>query len=152
MQAGSFCIGMEYRFDFNVEEIDFSLDHEQEIAQWLTHIIEESGHTLEMVTYVFCSDAYLLSLNKEHLDHDYFTDILTFPLHQKGSPILSDIFISVDRVQDNASKLGLRFRDELHRVMVHGVLHLLGHDDHGDENQRMMRQLEDAALEKRNFI
>lgn len=143
---------MEFRFDFNTEEIDFSLDHEQEIAQWLTHIIDESGHLLEMITYVFCSDSYLLSLNKEHLQHDYLTDILTFPLHQQGAPILSDIFISIDRVKDNASVLKNSFQDELHRVMVHGVLHLLGHDDHGDENQKAMRELEDLALNQRRFV
>lgn len=145
-------MNMEYRFDFNIEEIDFSLRHSEEIAQWLTQLIEESGHSLEMITYVFCSDSYLLSLNEEHLQHDYFTDILTFPLHQPGAPILSDIFISIDRVRENAKSLGHSFKDELHRVMVHGVLHLLGHDDHGEQNQILMRQLEDEALKKRIFI
>lgn len=143
---------MDYRFDFNVEDVDFSLDNQDEIAHWLTNLIADSGHSLEMVTYVFCSDSYLLSLNKEHLDHDYFTDILTFPLHQEGAPILSDIFISIDRVRDNAITLGHSFLNELHRVMAHGVLHLLGHDDHGDENQELMREQEDKALLLREFI
>lgn len=143
---------MDYRFDFNVADIEFSLEHEEEIAHWLTELIGEHGHSLEMITYVFCSDTYLLAMNKEHLDHDYFTDILTFPLHQKGAPILSDIFISVDRVRENATTLGHSFIDELHRVMAHGVLHLLGHDDHGDENRELMRALEDTALKNRSFL
>lgn len=143
---------MEYRFDFNVEDVTFSLEHEGEVAHWLTSLIAESDRSLEMITYVFCSDSYLLSLNKEHLDHDYFTDILTFPLHQDGAPILSDIFISIDRVRDNASTLGYPFMDELHRVMAHGVLHLLGHDDHGEENQKSMRELENKALQLREFV
>lgn len=143
---------MDYRFDFHVEDVEFSLEHEQEIAQWLTQIIVEYGQSLEMITYIFCSDSYLLALNREHLDHDYFTDILTFPLHQEGAPIRSDIFISIDRVKENAETLGYTFTNELHRVMAHGVLHLLGHDDHGEENQKTMRQMEDGALEKRGFI
>lgn len=151
-QTGSFCFDMEYRFDFNVEDVDFSLEHSTEIAQWLTELIEESGHSLQMITYVFCSDAYLLALNQEHLEHDYFTDILTFPLHHQGAPILSDIFISIDRVRDNALSLGHDFLEELHRVMAHGVLHLLGHDDHGEENQQAMRLLEDQALGRRTFV
>lgn len=143
---------MEYRFDFNVEDVEFILDHEEEIAQWLTDLLAEYGASLEMITYIFCSDDFLLALNKEHLNHDYYTDILTFPLHVEGAPILSDIFISIDRVRENASTLGHSVIDELHRVMAHGVLHLLGHDDHGDQNQRRMRELEDQALSMRKFL
>lgn len=98
---------------------------------------------------MFVSDDYLLSLNREHLDHDYYTDILTFPYSQ-GRALRGEIYISIDRVQDNAQTYGVSWRDELARVMAHGILHLLGYDDHGKENERLMRQKEEEALQLRD--
>ncbi|MCL4150405.1 UNVERIFIED_CONTAM: hypothetical protein GTU68_062635, partial [Idotea baltica] len=100
------------------------------------------------ISYIFCSDTFLLSLNKQYLDHDYYTDILTFPLESQGisNGIAADIFISIERVKENADTYDTSFEQELRRVMIHGVLHLLGFDDHGDEGQRQMRNRENEAL------
>ena len=129
---------------FYSEAIDFNYSDTEKAITWLEHIARKHDVIIGEINYIFCSDDYLLELNKEHLDHDYYTDILTFPF--QSSPIVSDIFISIDRVKDNASSLGIVFEDELHRVMVHGLLHLLGYDDHSDEDVAKMRKAEENAL------
>jgi probable rRNA maturation factor len=143
---------MAHPIQFFSEEIDFSLKKSAELSLWISGIASQFGAEIEGLSYIFCSDDYLLSLNQQYLGHDYYTDILTFPYSPAGSPkLLSDIYISVDRVQENAQSLQTAFEDELHRVMIHGVLHLLGYEDHGLENEQKMRQLEEEALAKRNF-
>jgi rRNA maturation RNase YbeY len=89
-------------------------------------------------------------MNNQHLQHDYYTDILTFAY--EGNPIQGDIYISVDRVKDNADKLNSSFDDELHRVMAHGILHIIGYDDHEESDIKQMREAEDDALSSRDFI
>lgn len=135
--------------EFENHEIDFQLQQQESVQHWLLLLVREAGQTLAQLNYVFMSDEALLALNREYLDHDYYTDILTFPYHAPGDPILSDIYISVDRVRDNAQELGISFEDELHRVMVHGLLHLLGYDDHSDADRAAMRRAEDQALAQR---
>ncbi|MDP5169450.1 MAG: rRNA maturation RNase YbeY [Bacteroidia bacterium] len=142
---------MEEQIFFFSEETDFELLNQEAVAAWLGGLISAAGAELESISYIFCSDDYLLEINKEHLDHDYYTDIITFPLHDEGAPIMSDIFVSVDRVADNAEQLGISFKDELHRVMAHGILHLLGHDDHDPEKVLLMRAAEENALSQRDF-
>lgn len=107
-----------------------------------------SSHSgeIEFVQYVFCDDEYLLTLNQEHLDHDTLTDIITFRYQEHPNPIESDIYISVERVRENALNFGVTFENELHRVMVHGILHLLGFKDKGEEAEKEMRSQEDLAL------
>jgi len=100
--------------------------------------------------YVLCSDEYILKVNKEHLDHDYYTDIITFPLQE--SPLEATIFISVDRVKENAELYNCSEQDELHRVMVHGLLHLLGYNDKTTDEKKQMRLEEDNCLSERNFV
>lgn len=131
---------------FFAEEIDFELANQSQISEWLVNIATTHDAEIETINYIFCSDEYLLSINQQYLDHDYYTDIITFDNSVEGSPILSDIFISIDRVQDNADQQGSSFNNELHRVLAHGLLHLLGFKDKTEDDQILMRQKEDACL------
>ena len=129
---------------FHAESIDFSFEHEEKVQEWLGKLASHHARTIGTLNYIFCSDEYLLQLNKEHLDHDYYTDILTFPY--QDHPIISDIYISVDRVRDNAAEYGVDETQELLRVMAHGLLHLIGFDDHGEGEVARMRAAEEEAL------
>ncbi len=100
------------------------------------------------LSFVFCSDEYLLKINQDFLQHDYYTDIITFD-YSEGNKISGDLMISIDRIQDNAKQLNLKFDDELSRVMIHGVLHLLGFGDKTAKEEKEMRRLEYAALSQR---
>ena len=99
------------------------------------------------IEYVFCTDEYLLELNRRYLQHDTFTDILTFTLSLPEDPIISEIYISIDRVKENAEKLNVSFDEELHRVMIHGLLHLCGYEDHSAAEAKLMRQKENEYLQ-----
>ena len=99
-----------------------------------------------VLTYVFCSDKYLLDINKRFLQHDYYTDIITFPLSESKEVIEGEIYISIDRVRDNAKSLGVPFMEELHRVLFHGVLHLIGYKDKTKAQEAEMRKMEDRWL------
>lgn len=98
------------------------------------------------LTFVFCSDEYLLSINKEYLNHDYYTDIITFNLANTGHPVEGEIYISLDRVKENAQKLNETYKNELHRVIFHGALHLCGYRDKTIEEQSKMRKKEDYYI------
>ena len=111
---------------------------------WLSDLCVVHNSELGEISLIFCSDEYLLSVNREHLNHDYYTDIITFDYTEKC--VSGDLFISVDRVRDNASDLGVGFGVELKRVVAHGVLHLLGFKDKTEEESRVMRNEEDKAL------
>ncbi|MFM1998654.1 MAG: hypothetical protein RL204_601 [Bacteroidota bacterium] len=115
--------------------------------QWITETALSHGKTVGDLAFVFCSDQYLLEMNKQYLDHDYFTDIITFD-YSEGDVIGGDIFISVDRVEDNACKNLVDKKVEMQRVVIHGVLHLCGHKDKKKEESENMRKLEDLALSK----
>lgn len=144
---------MEETIGFFTADIDFQLDNKVELGLWIQEIVHQAEREIDSLAYIFCTDPYLLELNKTHLDHDYFTDILTFPYSDPSAKrIESEIYISIDRVRDNAGSMQISFIDELHRVMIHGILHLLGHDDHGDQAQESMRTLEDQALRARSWV
>jgi rRNA maturation RNase YbeY len=134
----------EEKIIFNVEEIDFELQNTEGVTKWIEQVIALEKKRLGGISYIFCSDDYLHKLNVQYLDHDTLTDILTFPYNR--SPIEGDIFISIDRVKDNAQDLNIAFENELHRVIIHGVLHLCGYLDETDEEEEMMRKKEDEAL------
>ena len=134
----------EEKIIFNVENIDFALPNTEGVVRWIEQVVRLEKKRLGAVSYVFCTDDYLHQLNVEYLNHDTLTDILTFPYSR--SPIEGDIFISIDRVRDNAADLGLPFETELHRVVIHGILHLCGYLDETDEQEATMRQKEDEAL------
>ena len=130
------------------EDTKFDLKGKLQNNRWLKEVAEREGRKIGDINIIFCSDSYLLDVNKKYLGHDYYTDIITFDYCEKD--ILSgDLFISVDCVRDNASFYGTEFSNELNRVMVHGVLHLIGYDDHTDEDISVMRSKENTYLEIR---
>jgi probable rRNA maturation factor len=133
--------------DFFSEDIKFLPDHQEKLRQWISKVIESEGKTPGPVSFIFCSDEFLLKMNIEHLQHDYYTDIITFD-YCEGKVVSGDLFISVDRVRDNASEMDIPFEVELHRVMVHGVLHLLGYGDKTETEEKAMRIREDRHLAK----
>lgn len=129
---------------FHSEGIDYTLSNPIEIEQWLCQVIEQEGSTLEALTYIFCDDAYLHQINVEHLDHDTYTDVITF--QYADDAVAGDIFISVERTNENAQTYGVSSVDELHRVMVHGLLHLLGYKDKSPEDKTLMTEKENTYL------
>jgi len=135
--------------DFNFEEIDAIDIKLVEAERWITQVIEKNNKNVGELTYIFCSDEYLLEINKQYLQHDYFTDIITFN-YCEGDTISGDLFISVDTVLDNANTFGVDYLTELNRVIIHGVLHLIGFDDKCDEDQEEMTRQENLSLELLN--
>ena len=131
---------------FQSEDVAFELSSPEEPAAWIRSVIEREGHELHEVCFIFCSDEYLYNLNQEYLNHDTYTDIITFP-YTELPLIEGDIFISVDRVKENARKFGVPFEQELFRVMIHGILHLCGYRDKSPEEKVLMRKKEDEALQ-----
>ena len=132
-------------------ENNFSLGNEDDVALWIGSVINEEGFTLGEISYVFCDDEYLLRLNRKFLDHDTYTDIITFD-YTLGKELHSEIYISTQRVMENADELDVQFVDELHRVIIHGILHLCGYADKSPEEELTMRKREDLALASRTFI
>ncbi len=116
------------------------------LLPWFQKVIELEGGRLHFLQFIFCSDEYLHQKNLEYLRHDTYTDVITFP-YQEPPVVEGDVFISVERVHDNARRLGLSFSSELHRVMIHGVLHLCGYTDSDPESRQHMRKREDEALQ-----
>ncbi|MBJ6107511.1 rRNA maturation RNase YbeY [Hymenobacter sp. BT523] len=135
-----------------VEDVpEFELADAEELIGWIERVAAVHEHRIVQLTYIFCSDDYLHQLNVEYLDHDTLTDVITFDNSDNADILEGDIFISVERVRDNAHDLGVSFRDELHRVMIHGVLHLLGYHDKDLLSQTAMRKKEDDCLSLRTF-
>lgn len=137
---------------FFEEDIQFKLKNKAQVRQWITDTIIAEGYKLKELTYIFCSDAYLLQINQQYLDHDTYTDIITFDNSEEEGRIIGDIFISVERIRENASKFKVSETDEIHRVIIHGVLHLLGYTDKTALSKEKMTQKEDEYLSKRSFI
>lgn len=137
---------------FFTEEIDFELPNQQTHSSWIDQAIQQEAYHLEGLNYIFCSDDYLLGVNQEYLNHDYYTDIITFDNSQEETTVEGDLFISIDRVRDNASQMGKDFNEELRRVMIHGVLHLMGYKDKTEAEERTMREKENAYLSLPQFI
>ena len=133
-----------------LQDIDFVFKHKRLNNSWLKLVAESEIKKLGNINIIFCSDNYILDVNVKYLGHDYFTDIITFDYCVKN--ILSDLFISIDTVRDNAEFYKTEFNDELNRVIVHGLLHLIGYDDHTPEEQKIMREKENYYLELRNHI
>ena len=130
---------------FTIHDINFQLEHQTDLVAWLEYAIQQEEFELDHIDYIFCSDEFLLNINKEHLNHDDYTDIITFPLEE--DPIVGEIYISVDRVRENAKSFDTPFETELRRVMIHGILHLCGYDDHEDDDIEEIRQKENYYLE-----
>jgi probable rRNA maturation factor len=135
----------EARIRFLSELATFKLPNPRKTAQWLKSICETENQTLDSVTYVFCTDNFLLSLNRAYLKHSTYTDILSFD-YSDGEEINGEIYISVERVRENAGKFKQPFDRELRRVIAHGMLHFLGYDDKGPRQKAQMRRKEEACL------
>ena len=123
-----------------------ALKERTKLKAFINKLFKKEGHKLTNLTYVFCSDEYLLTLNQQHLQHDYYTDILTFDLSSTKETIEGEIYISIDRVRDNAENHDKTFVNELHRVIFHGALHLCGYKDKSPTQEKKMRQKEDEYL------
>jgi len=132
--------------DFNFET-DFELNRTKTLKQWIESVIISEGYEIGEIAYVFCDDDFLVKLNIEFLDHDTLTDILSFD-YGVGNQINGEIYISVERVTENAMDFNTNFEDELHRVMVHGILHFCGYKDKTNEEELQMRAKEDEYLVK----
>ena len=136
---------------FFEEDLVYKLKHKTQVRQWITDTILAEGYKLKELTYIFCSDAYLLQINQQYLDHDTYTDIVTFDNSEVEGLIIGDIFISIERIRENAIQFKSGEENELHRVIIHGALHLLGYQDKKAENRKIMTQKEDHYLGLRNF-
>ena len=130
--------------DFNYET-EFTLDDEEAIGNWISDVIKSEDKKEGEINYIFCDDEYLLQINQEHLQHDYYTDIISFD-YSVGNEINGDMFISVERVKENAVDFNVSFDEELKRVIVHGVLHYCGYKDKSEEDELLMRSKEDEKI------
>ncbi len=132
--------------DFQFNDVDSGELNPKIYFPWIKRVIQAEGYTAGQLLYHFCSDAFLLKINRDFLQHDYLTDIITFPLSHHPGIVSGEIYISLERVKENAEQLHQPFSKEFPRVMVHGVLHLLGYDDHSETEKREMRAKEDYYL------
>ncbi|WP_343696145.1 rRNA maturation RNase YbeY [Flavobacterium sp.] len=130
--------------NFNYET-EFSLDNEQAFADWLSAVIVSEKKNEGEINYIFCDDEYLHKINVEYLDHDTLTDIISFD-YTVGNEISGDIFVSVERVEDNAKDFNVSFEEELKRVLAHGILHYCGYKDKSDADAELMRSKEDEKI------
>lgn len=126
----------------------FYFPNRTQLKYYILKLLKKEGHTPEYINYIFCDDEYLLELNRQHLQHDTYTDIISFELSPKGEPILADIYISTSRVAENAREFQTGFLNELHRVIFHGALHLCGYKDKTKKDQEKMRAMEEFHLER----
>lgn len=127
-------------------ETDFELENEAQYEDWISRIIESEGFNEGEINYIFCDDEYLHKINVEYLDHDTLTDIISFD-YTVGNVLQGDIFVSVERVQDNAKDFNVSFEEELKRVLSHGVLHYCGYKDKSPEDEALMRSKEEEKMQ-----
>ncbi|WP_225035935.1 rRNA maturation RNase YbeY [Winogradskyella sp. SM1960] len=130
-------------------ETNFNLENESDFSKWITETILEEHCKEGEINYIFCSDDYLHQLNVDFLNHDTLTDIISFD-YSVGKELHGDIYISVDRVKENAQEFNTSFEDEMARVIIHGILHYCGYKDKSESDEKLMRSKEDYYLEKRN--
>ena len=126
-------------------ETDFSLDNETDFSNWLSEVISSELKTEGEINYIFCDDNYLVKINQQFLDHDTLTDIISFD-YSIGNELHGDVFISVERVIENAQDFKVTFEEELRRVIVHGILHYCGYKDKNEEDEKLMRQKEEEKI------
>ena len=136
---------------FSTENMDFELSDESRVKNWISAVVSAQRKRVGNLSYLFCDDAYLIEINRTYLNHDTYTDIITFD-YVEGDIVSGDIMISVERVRENASLFNSSFEQELRRVIIHGVLHLLGQADKSEEEAAAMRRKEESALALWNTI
>jgi probable rRNA maturation factor len=134
-----------HSINFLSEGIKFKTKNQNKLRSWIKRIIESEGQILSSIVYVFCQDSYLATINQDYLKHKTLTDIITFD-YSEGEGVDGEIYISIERVRENAIKFEKSFEDELHRVMIHGVLHILGFSDKSLSQKSTMRKKEEACL------
>ena len=134
--------------NFFTEDITFNLKRKTDIRNWILETILSEGFKLEELNFIFCSDAYLLHMNQQYLNHDTYTDVITFDNSDELKTIVGDIFISIDRIRENATEFKRTFSNELCRVMIHGTLHLLGYPDKTKAAKAIMIGKEDLYLSR----
>jgi rRNA maturation RNase YbeY len=135
------------RIVFSKHQVSFRLRHKETLRKWLFDVCIKENKTILQLHYIFCNDSEILRLNQTFLNHHYYTDIITFGYSAHNSDLLEgEIYISIDTVRHNAEQLNISFKDELHRVMIHGLLHLCGYRDKTKKEKALMRYKEDAAL------
>jgi len=135
---------------FFFQEVTVSLAGRSVLKNFILRVFKQEGKNLDFVNFIFCTDKVLLKINQDYLNHDFYTDIITFDL-SKNRSIQAEVYISIDRVRENAQKLGVSFKSELHRVIFHGVLHLCGYNDKTKEEKKNIRVKEDHYLNKYNL-
>ncbi|HHV86537.1 MAG TPA: rRNA maturation RNase YbeY [Petrimonas sp.] len=135
---------------FQSEGIDFPGIRKRDIKNWIKLVVDGYGKKIGEVNYLFCTDEKILEVNNQYLSHDFYTDIITFD-YSEGNKISGDIFISLETVGTNSQKYNTNFMEELHRVIIHGILHLCGIDDKSEVDSRKMREAENRALEQTNI-
>ena len=133
--------------NYFTEDIEYDIENKEKITEWILNSLKEENKISGELSFIFCSDKYLLKINKEYLKHDYYTDIITFDYSEKNQ-ISGDIFISIDRVGENAKIYSQEKLTELLRVIIHGVLHLIGYNDKSENEQKLMTKKENYYLEK----
>lgn len=135
---------------FYNQDINPGLKDKRKLSAYLDRLVKQyrEGKGKISLTYIFCTDEYLLDMNKQFLNHDTYTDIITFDLTEESEVLTGEIYISVDRVKENAKKFDISFNNELHRVIFHGALHLCGFKDKSATDKKKMRQMEDACLQE----
>jgi rRNA maturation RNase YbeY len=126
-------------------ELDFKLEDEAAYSDWISNVISSELKNEGEINYIFCDDDYLVEINQQYLDHDTLTDIISFD-YSIGNELHGDIFISIERVRDNAADFNVSFQEELKRVVVHGVLHYCGYKDKSEEDEKLMRQKEEEKM------
>lgn len=132
------------------DDVSYIIKDKKNIRSWLLKSSQSEKHHIKDLNIVLCSDNQLLKINKSHLNHDYYTDIITFD-YSEGKDLIGEIYISIDRIKENAAEQKSRIPDELHRVLIHGVLHLCGYSDKSEKDKITMRKKEDLYLSKRSF-
>lgn len=130
---------------YYTEDIAFPPIKRRKVSQWIKAVAATYGKTVGDISYIFCSDEKILEVNRQYLEHDYFTDIITFD-YTEGKRISGDLFISLETVKTNAEKFGTTYEEELHRTIIHGILHLCGIDDKGPGEREIMEENENKAL------
>lgn len=136
---------------YSLQDINFGFTKRRFTSSWLKRVAQEEKRSVGDINVIFCSDAYILELNNKYLNHNYFTDIITFD-YCVGNMLSGDLFISVDTVKENSLFYNTSFEEELFRVIVHGVLHLIGYDDHTEEEKKIMRFKEDFYLQLKDSM
>lgn len=136
--------------NFHIQVSDFKLKRKKETKEWINKVISAEVKSSGQIDIIFCSDDYLLEINKKYLNHNYLTDIITFNYSDDPEILSGDIYISVDRVKENSQTYDTTFENELNRVIIHGILHLIGYDDTTDYDKGVMKGKEDFYLNEHN--